>query len=212
MRRDDDSTASSEATEPRVPGRARAAPDVPTRDHTGSDDARTAALLGVADVASMAFIVVEEAARSAREDLAAIMASVRGIDEQKRAWREAVDALNSAGARAAEHLSTVDRLTVEASRAVGEALDGYGESFSETALEQLDSWAVHSRLESERLQQQLQDAGFVAERLDTLTERSELESLRLQQVMDRRSKLIATLSGILTKEAEAARAITENLK
>jgi hypothetical protein len=199
VRRDDDSTVSSEATEPKGRGRARAAAEVPQRDHAGSDDARTAALLDVADVASMAFIVVEEAARSAREDLAAIMASVRGIDEQKRAWREAVDALNTAGARAAEHLSTVDRLTVEASRAVGEALDGYGESFSETALEQLDSWAVHSRLESERLQQQLQDAGFVAERLDTLTERSELESLRLQQVMDRRSKLIATLSGILTK-------------
>jgi hypothetical protein len=209
VRRDDDPTASSEPTEPKGPGRARAAPK---RDHAGSDDAGTAALLGVADVASMAFLVVEEAARSAREDLAAIMASVRGIDEQKRAWREAVDALNTAGARAAEHLSTVDRLTVEASRAVGGALDGYGESFSETALEQLDSWAVHSRLESERLQQQLQDAGFVAERLETLTERSELESLRLQQVMDRRSKLVATLSGILTKEAEAARAITENLK
>ena len=212
MRRDDDSTASSGDTEPKEPGRAQAALDVPKRDQAGFDDARTAALLGVADVASMAFLVVEEAARSAREDLAAIMASVRGIDEQKRAWREAVDALNTAGARAAEHLSTVDRLTVEASRAVGEALDGYGESFSETALEQLDSWAVHSRLESERLQRQLQDAGFVAERLETLTERSELESLRLQQVMDRRSKLIATLSGILTKEAGSARAITENLQ
>ncbi|HYN66299.1 MAG TPA: hypothetical protein VES93_05375 [Ornithinibacter sp.] len=160
----------------------------------------------------MAFVVVEEAARSAREDLAAIMASVRAIEEQKRAWHEAVEALNDAGARAAEHLSSVDRLTVDASRAVGEALDGCGESVGETALEQLDSWAVHSRLESERLQQQLHDAGFVAERLDTLAESGQLESLRLQQVLDRRAKLIATLSAILAAEAEAARAITQNLK
>jgi hypothetical protein len=209
VRRDDDSTAPSGHHEPKVPRRARASPH---RDDDDAGDARTAALLGVADVASMAFVVVEEAARSAREDLAAIMASVRAIDEQKRAWREAVDALNDAGARAAEHLSTVDRLTVEASRAVGEALDGCGETVGETALEQLDSWAVHSRLESERLQQQLHDAGFVAERLDALAERSAQESLRLQQVMDRRATLIATLSAILAKEADTAREITENLK
>jgi hypothetical protein len=40
----------------------------------------------------------------------------------------------------------------------------------------------------------------------------ETESLRLQMAMDRRSKLMSTLSNILRKMSEAADGITANIK
>ena len=89
----------------------------------------------------MALLVLEEAARSARDDLDSVRRSVDAIDQQKRAARGAAHALDEAGERAAEHLRTVDQLTEAASRSVGAALAESGAHASEAALEELDSWA-----------------------------------------------------------------------
>ena len=48
---------------------------------------------------------------------------------------------------------------------------------------------------------------------DTLTEaEAEAEALALQQAMDRRSKLMSTLSNLLKKSSDAASSITQNIK
>src|SRR5829696_677576 len=122
-----------------VPGEAE--PEVDGRTTAPADDLwigpeRIADLLTVADAATMTFLVVQEAARSAREDLESVLRTVRAIDKQKGAAREAAHALDEAGARAAQHLRTVDRLTEAASRSVGAALAESGAHASEAALEQ----------------------------------------------------------------------------
>jgi hypothetical protein len=48
--------------------------------------------------------------------------------------------------------------------------------------------------------------------LDSLSEMGEMESLRLQMAMDRKSKLISTLSNLLKKVSDTAQSITQNLK
>jgi hypothetical protein len=48
--------------------------------------------------------------------------------------------------------------------------------------------------------------------LDSMSEMGEMESLRLQMAMDRRSKMMSTLSNVLTKVSETADEITANLK
>jgi len=169
---------------------------------------RIEALLAVADAASMALLVVQEAATAAREDLDAVMRTVRAIDLQKRAAHDAADALDDAGARAAKHLRAVDRLTEAASRSVGAALAASGSHTHETVLEELDSWADLSRLESEGLQEYLRRRWGLAEALDSLTELSEGEARRLHQVIERRAGLMTALTEVLTKQAEAARSIT----
>ena len=58
---------------------------------------RIAELLAVADAASMALQVLEEAARSAREDLQSVLRSVTAIDEQRRAAGAAARALDDGG-------------------------------------------------------------------------------------------------------------------
>src|SRR6478609_3179822 len=77
---------------------------------------RIAELLAVAEAANMALLVLEAAARSARDDLESVLRSVDAIDQQKRAAGGAAHALDEAGDRAARHLRTVDRLTEAASR------------------------------------------------------------------------------------------------
>ena len=159
--------------------------------------------------ASMALLVVQEAAPAAREDLDAVIRTVRAIDLQKRAAHDAAKALDDVGARAAKHLRAVDRLTEAASRSVGAALAANGSPTSETVLEELDSWADLSRLESEGLDQYLQRRWGLAEALDSLTDLGEEEARRLQQVIERRAGLMTVLTELLTKQAEAARSITD---
>jgi hypothetical protein len=49
-------------------------------------------------------------------------------------------------------------------------------------------------------------------RLDSMSEMGEMESLRLQMAMDRRSKMMSTLSNILKKSSETAGSIVANIK
>ena len=118
--------------------------------------------------------------------------------------------LDDAGARAAQHLRTVDQLTEAASRSVGAARAESGAHASEAALDQLDSWADLSRIESEGLDQYRRDRWGLAQALESLADLREAEARRLQQVIVRRAALLAGLTALLATQAETARAITEN--
>jgi hypothetical protein len=168
-----------------------------------------AELLGVAHAAVMALQVLEEATRSAREELESVLRSVTAIDDQKRTVGAAAHALDDAGARAAKHLRTVDRLTEAASRSVSEAMAECGAHASEAALEQLDSWADLSRLESESLREYRRDRWAVATALESFADLREAEARRLQQLIERRAALLTDLGSVLATQAEAARSITE---
>lgn len=48
--------------------------------------------------------------------------------------------------------------------------------------------------------------------LDSMSEMGEMESLRLQMAMDRRSKMMSTLSNLLKKVSDTSATITGNLK
>ena len=196
--------ASSNGAEPEVTGRRRRHA---SEGRVG--DEHLAALLSVADAASMAFLVLEEAARSARADLEAVLRSVRAIDQQERAGRRAAHALDEAGARAAEHLRTVDRLTEAASRSVGSALAESGATSDDATLEQLDAWADLSRRESDGLHHFLRGRWGLADVLESLTDLSETEAWRLQQVIEQRSLLLTTLTDVLSQQVATARSITD---
>ena len=204
---DDDRTAPPGRTDPEATAVSSATPDA-----VAIGEQRLDLLLAAGDVASLAFQVAQEAAQSARHDLETVMRSIRAINEHQRAARAAVEALDEAGTRAAAHLHAVDELTEAASRTLGEALEDSGELASEAALEQLDAWADASRLQSQRLRHDLRDRWGVGEALDSLAELGQAEAIRLQQLMDRRAKLLQTLSTILKAQADTARSITDNLK
>jgi hypothetical protein len=204
VREDDVMTASRSAAHA-----ANAPPATSDGDHRIGPEG-VAELLAVAHTASMALQVLEEAARWAREDLESVLRSLTAIDEQRRAVGAAARALDDAGARAAQHLRTVTRMTEAASRTVSETMAEWGAQAGEAALEKLDSWADVSRTESESLRQYRRDRWAVATALESLVDLREAEARRLQQLIERRAALLTDLSAVLATQAEAARSIPEH--
>lgn len=170
---------------------------------------RTRELLALADSAAMALVVLEEAVRSAREDLQAALRSVRAVDEQTRTMREAAAGLDDAGARAADHLRAVDQLTESATRSVGAALAGSGAPTGESVLDQLEAWADLSRIHAEALQRYRGDVWGLTEAVAALEELRASEAQRLQQVLERRAGLLTVLTTLFSEQTEKARSITE---
>ncbi len=146
--------------------------------------------LGDGDILSLAFLVLMEAAKSAREDLKAIMDGVKRINDAKATARRPV-------ARGGD---------AEAPRVAS--------SPAAVAGPRSASSAPRAALEPRPLPRSQFDAqlGRARNDVDALNEMGEMESLRLQMAMVRRSKMMATLSNVLKKMSDTAAGITQNLK
>ena len=192
----------------RAAARGSRAREVPKASAPPPEDERADALLAVGDIAGVAFLLLEEAARSSREDLDAVLRNIRTVTAQRDAARRALAALDEAGVGAVRHLRAVDDLTERASRVVAATLLDGDELVGEDALEQLDAWAGLSRARSTRLQQDRDAAWGLGEVLDALTELRHSEAARLQEVLLRRSTVLATLTRVIEQQAATAGAIT----
>jgi hypothetical protein len=159
--------------------------------------------MGEGDIMAMCFIVMMEAAKSAREDLKAIMDGVRAINNEKEALRSVQDAADAdASARAgmpdgaaAREIRVQDAVNADAAR---DGIRAGREADREVGpVDAADIEAAKEALKT---------------KLDSLSEMGEMESLRLQMAMDRLAKLMSTLSNMLKKASETASAITEHIK
>ena len=133
------------------------------------------------------------------------MESVLAINQEKEEWREVSERLNAFAAQTAGmFVPEVDR-----------ALEAFGKL-------QLGTVAITPADRSDLLND-LTTAGNVAaslraeidqmnDDLGSVSEMGDEESLRLQTAMDRTSKLMTTLSNLLTKASDTAQAITQNIK
>lgn len=169
--------------------------------------------LSTADIEALAFTVLMEAAKSAREDLKDIMAGVKAINEAKVTLRKRL-------------LDVRRDCAANSTRRDGETLDltrglGSERAYHQVLLPYLDPDGPGGvRLRKTDLHPgrivRPQDLCVAAEtlksQLDTLSEMGEMESLRLQMAMDRMSKLMSTLSNLLKKASETAGAIVQNIK
>ena len=175
---------------------------------------RGAAVGADTDNEALAFLVLMEAAKSAQEDVRAIMAGVKAINAAKRALRDLLgkvnrDAAANASKRADEGpLDFSKGLGSEAAYhkvpfPVADAEAKGGVSFAIT-----DLWPgpITKKAEIDALVDTMKND------LDSMSELGETESLRLQMAMDRLSKMMSTLSNMLKKNSDTANAIIQNLK
>lgn len=166
------------------------------------------------DIGTVASLVMMEAAKSAREDLEAIVEEVKAINAAKRNMRTlinqmkrdlstncgrgdgrgAMDFSRGLGSERAYHRVPIPCPDPEASGGVRyEATDTHRGRI--TRADEIRT--IIDEMES---------------RLDTLSEMGEMESLRLQMAMDRLSKAMSTLSNLLRKISETAGTIILNMK
>lgn len=156
--------------------------------NAGRVAAATPADMSEADIEQLVFIVMAEAARSARADLRDIMDGVRSINQQKRALREAANRLDEL---AADCIVGPEDCYVS---------DRDADVLAFVAQGRVDKRALDAAKEA------------VKDKLDSLGEMGEMESMRLQMAMDRRSKMMETLSNLLKKMNETASGIIGNMK
>jgi len=170
--------------------------------------------LGGNDIEALAFLVLMQAAKSAQEDLKAVMARVKAINEAKSAVRDLMssvskDVATNAGQKNGEPpLDLSEGMGSE--KAYHRARLPVAEPTSDGTIP-----TVLTELHKGRITQVDQLRGIreaLTGKLDSLSELSELEQLRLQMAVDRRSKAMSVLSNVLKKMSEAQAAIVANQK
>jgi len=144
--------------------------------------------LANADVEALCFLVMMEASKSAQEDLKAIMAQVKAINDAKARQREQLQRLQDALPAASEQPKPPASTRAPDLDALIQVL-----------------LAVYAIDVDRQGKMALDD-------LDSMSELGETESLRLQMAMDRMSKMMSTLSNLLKKISDTANQITQNLK
>jgi putative addiction module CopG family antidote len=182
------------------------------------------------DIEAMAFLVMMEAAKSAREDLKAIMDGVKAINKEKEGWRTVLNTINTfaaAGAsknddfKASEMGNAIphDSAGGIANKGIGAGtLDNNNLVFNTPGANGATvpgglTIAGTGRPDGYVSKKDIDNAKeWVKNKLDSLSEMGEMESLRLQMAMDRLSKMMSTLSNILKKVSETSSTIVQNIK
>lgn len=176
--------------------------------------AEWANLGGDCDIMALAFLVMMEAAKSAREDLKAIMDQVKAINTAKQGMRELISKVSRDVAANAP--CPPETRALDFSRGLGSE-----RAYHRALLPVLDAEApggvryAPADLWRGKLERAADLQGVVdglKGQLDSLSELGEMESLRLQMAMDRLSKMMSTLSNVLKKTSDTAAGIMRNLK
>lgn len=148
--------------------------------------------LGDADIEAIAFLVLMEAAKSAQEDLKAIMAGVKQINDAKASIRSSPLPAQQAG-----------QATAKAGSAPAIAV-------APRAAPKVSRVAIQPRpLPRPEFERQLAAA---KQNQDVLRQMGETESLRLQAAMERKGQLESMISNTMKKISDTSQALTQNLK
>lgn len=153
------------------------------------------------DIEALAFLVMMQAAKSAQEDLKAIMAKVKAINVQKAKQRELLSKMQQQRTMTAIQLDSFKllqnrTLALQQGRNA-DSIKIVSSSGRNQQVSKADIDAMKDKLKSD---------------LDSMSEMGEMESLRLQMAMDRMSKTMSTISNLLKKISKTADDIVQNLK
>lgn len=172
------------------------------------------------DVEALAFLVLMEAARSAREDLKAIMGRVKQVNHAKSKARETASTSRST-ASPSKLTQSDSPMAIAKAPAMRSAANQQQPQVQQQIQpqSQLQSQARHPATSRAITQLRPMPRAEFERQLslhkgdvDSLSDMGEMESLRLQIAMDRMSKMMSTLSNLLKKIADTSSGITKNIK
>ena len=166
------------------------------------------------DIEELIFIVLKEAIKSADEDLKAIMAEVKATNAAKQKLRDVISQINKDVAANAAQKHRLSRLDFSkgmgSEKAYHQAQMPFPDPCSASGVKFVTINLYDGPLNDvAQLEAILED---LKGRLDSMSEMSEMTSIRLQMAMDRRSKMIQTLSNIMKKFDDTQSSLAQNLK
>ena len=164
------------------------------------------------DIVGLAFIVLQQAAKSAQDDIKTIMEGIKRINQAKDALRNLSEIMGKD--IAANSGKKKKHPPFDFSQGMGNE-DAYHHTLmpvrdSKGEIEFIITDLFAGDIES------IDDLETISDKikndLDSMSEMGEMESLRLQMMMDRLSKIMSTVSNLLKKLNDTAAAITQNMK
>jgi putative addiction module CopG family antidote len=166
------------------------------------------------DIDSVVFVVLMEAVESANQDLASIMSEVKATTAAKQKLRDIISKINQDVANNACQMD--GKPPLDLSKGMGSAAAyqrvplPFPDPNSPTGVGFCPTSLYNGSLDDvAQLRAILEE---LKGRIDSVSELSEMTSLRLQMAMDRRSKLIATLSNIMKANSDTQSGLVGNLK
>jgi antitoxin ParD1/3/4 len=164
-----------------------------------------------ADIEALVFIVLMQAARDAQEDLKEIMDEMKARNAARQKLRELqkkikCDIANSIGKLRLEF----GQSGMGSERAYHHVLIPVADPCAEGGVRFIETDLYKGRIVDISILESIRDE--LRDKLDSLSEMGEMESLRLQMIMDRRSKMLETLSNIMKKISDTQESIVGNLK
>jgi hypothetical protein len=162
----------------------------------------------------MAFIVLMQATKDMDKDLKMIMAEIKAMSAARQKMRELIASVNKDVAANAGQMDGKPPLNFKSGmggqRAYHHAQLPFADPESDGGVKfivtDLFCGEIEKVAQLEAVQQELKG------KLDGMSEMSEMTSLRLQMLMERRSKLISTLSNIMKKTCTTQDTLIQNLK
>lgn len=153
------------------------------------------------DIEAIAFLILMEASKSAQEDLKAIMTKVKSINEQKKEQRELLAKMQRQKSMTPEQL---DSFNLSRSKTI--AIQKKQNPDTVKFVRSVAFKKSPTKTEINAMVDQIKKD------LDSMNEMSELDQIRLQMLMDRRSKMMETLSNLMKKFSDTKEDIIKNMK
>jgi putative addiction module CopG family antidote len=188
------------------------------RDHVAASlGSRFAVLgsLGDADITTLVFIVMMEAAKSAQEDLREMIKSVKAINAAKAEQRTLIakighDIAENSGQRDGKPPLRFAALGIGNESGYHRMPVPHPDPESANSVRRLSTDMHKGRIKDVSVLRAIQEE--LKNNVDSMSEMSEMELLRLQMAMDRLSKLRSAVSNMLKKMSDTESAIISNLK
>ncbi len=153
------------------------------------------------DIEALISLVMMQCAKDQQEDLKSIMAQVKSLKEQKEKLRNMIANANKQRTLSAVQMDSIDLLNRKTvalkQRQNPDTIKLVRSSSRVKTVSKNEMDAIVTKLKND---------------LDSMSEMGEMESLRVQMLMDRRSKILSTLSNLLKKISKTADEIVQNLK
>lgn len=167
------------------------------------------------DIQAMVFIVMMEAAKSAREDLRAVMEDVKAVNAAKSALRDVIskighDIAENVGQRNGKPSFKFTPRGIGSENGYHRMLIPHPDPKSPNGVRLVRTDMHKGPIKNVCVLYAIRDE--LRNKLDSMSEMGEMESLRLQMAMDRLSKFMSTLSNVLKKIADTQSSIVANLK
>ncbi len=166
------------------------------------------------DIEALAFRVMMQATQDANQDLKTIMGEIQAMNKAKQQMREMIQKIKhdiSANCRKKGEIDPLDLKTgMGSERAYHRAMIPCPDPLAKGGVTLVPTNLYPGKVKDVCQLQDIRDD--LMSRLDSMGDISEMMTLRLQMAMDRRSKMMSTLSNIMKKISDTAEAITQNLK